>query len=234
MISSERKRTLILSSIFLLIIIILFVFSFIKLSPEFYSAFAGAIAATIFSGLLTYILWTRQQKLSKDTKAQIIQTILSEIQLNMNNVADFIKGCKDGTHFMPYTAALVHKNNLWYRFIIDYPQPAFNLIQDIDQIYGTLLLMEYYARELQLSLPDGLRFIPPTGIPLAEGIKVQIKSASEKHFEKWRVNIRALISYFDKIKEKVGAEYKGYQFKNQQYYENNDTFPRLKSFAVEI
>jgi hypothetical protein len=230
----KRKSSIILSAIFILAIVLLFVFNYIKLPAEFYSAFAGALAAIIFSALISYVFWMKQQRLSKDTKAQIIQTVLGEAQLNMNNVADFIKGCKEGTHFMPFITASIQKTSFWLRFITDYPHPTFELIQNFDLIYSTFLLMEYYAKELQLSLPEGMRFIPPSGVPLPGDWRNLIKNASSGHFPKWRMNVEAMIGYYDKINENLGKEFSGYEFKKQRFFEVNNTYLKLKNFYMEI
>ena len=161
--SKGFSSTLVLLIIFVIVLISLFIFNYINLPPEFYSAFAGALAAIIFSVVISFYFWRRQVKLSRDTKAQIVQTLLSEIELNMNNIANFIKGCKEGTYFTPFTTASVQKSNFWPRYLIDYPHPPFELVQKFDLIYGTFLLMEFYAKEVQLTLPENMRFIPPIG-----------------------------------------------------------------------
>jgi hypothetical protein len=105
----------------------LLVFQHFDLPAEFYSSFAGALAALIFSALITYYVWQKSKKISKDTKAQIIQTLLSEIELNLNNVANFVQGCKEGSHVMPFVNASIHRNSFWPKFLIDYPHSSFEL-----------------------------------------------------------------------------------------------------------
>ena len=102
---------LILSIIFILIIILLFIFNYITLPPEFYSAFAGAFVALIFSATLSFIFWQRGKKLSKSTEAQIIQTLLNEIELNLNNIVSFVQGAREGTHFLPFMTSQQQKFN---------------------------------------------------------------------------------------------------------------------------
>jgi len=232
--SKGKSSVIILLAIFILVIILLFVFNYIKLPPEFYSAFAGALVAIIFSAFFSYYFLKKQQTLSKDTKAQIIQTVLIEIQLNMNGIANFIKGCKEGTYFTPFFTAFVQRNSFWPRFIIDYPHPSFELIQNFDQIYSTFLLMQFYSNELKLTLPESMRFIPPSGKALPDNWKTQIIKASSEHLQKWRLNVQTMIEFYDKINEILEKEFRGYEFKNQQYFEKNNTDSKLRSLYTEM
>jgi len=235
MFNSKRfSSTLILLIIFALILIFLFVFNYITLPPAFYSAFAGALVAITFSALISYYFWQKQKKLSKDTKAQIIQSLLSEIELNMNNISSFIKGCKEGTYFTPFKTALMQRNLFWPRFLTDYPHLSFELTQHFDLIYGTFLLMEYYANELTITLPENLRFIPMSASPPPQELQQIIRDVSSGHFEKWRLNIKSMIEYYDKIIGALSKEFKGYPFKKQLYFEDNKTYEKLRRFYTEI
>lgn len=224
---------LILSIIFVLILLFLFIFNYIILPPEFYSAFAGALAAMIFSAFISYYLWRKQQRLSKDTKAQIVQTLLSEIELNLNNISNFIKGCKEGTYFAPFKRASIQSTLFWPRFLIDYPHPSFELTQHFDLIYSSFLLMEYYARDLEMSLPENLRFVPMTASLLEEEQR-NIRQASSGRFPSWRLNIESTIRFYDKIQELLSENFKEYEFKKQLYFEDNETYIKLKNFSTEI
>lgn len=210
---------LILSIIFVLIIILLFVFNYVTLRPEFYSAFAGAFVALIFSAILSFILWQRGIKLSKSTKAQIIQTLLNEIELNLNNVVSFVQGCREGTHFLPFMTSQQQKFNFWPRFLTDYPHPSFELTQDVELIYGSFFLIEYSAKELQRSLPENIMSFLPPGSSLPEVLKQQIIRDSSGRQQGWRFTINSMIGYYDKIIEILSKDYKGYKFKKQPYFE---------------
>jgi len=220
--------------IFVLILFFLFSFHFISLPAEFYSSFAGALAALVFSALISYYFWQKTRKQSKDTKAQIIQTLLSEIELNLNNIANFIKGCRDGTYFHPFSTALMQKNLFWPRFLTDYPTPSFELTQHFDLIYNTFFLMEFYAKDLQMNLPENLRFIPMTTPPLPESSRQTIRQASSARLSSWRFNIEASIGYYDKLIEGLNKEFKEYEFKKQLYFEQNRTYEKLRRFFTEI
>jgi len=205
------------------------------LPSEFYSAFAGALVAITFSALISYYFWQKQKKLSKDTKAQIVQSLLSEIELNMNNISIFIKGCREGTYFMPFKTAFMQKNLFWPRFLTDYPYPHFELTQHFDLIYSTFLLMEYYGNELKITLPENLRFIPVNASPpLSKDLQQIIKRVSSGHFEKWRISTKSMIEYYDKIIDALSKEFEGYKFKKQLYFEDNETYEKLRRFYTEI
>ena len=225
---------LILSIIFILIIILLFVFNYITLPPEFYSAFAGAFVALIFSTVLSFIFWQRGKKLSKSTKAQIIQTLLNEIELNLNNIVSFVQGCREGTHFLPFMTSQQQKFNFWPRFLTDYPHPSFELTQDVELIYGSFFLIEYSAKELQRSLPEDIRTFHPIGSPLPEVFKQQLIRDSSGRKQSWRLTINSMIGYYDKIIEILSKDYKGYKFKKQPYFKDNKTYEKLKRFSTEI
>jgi len=220
--------------ILILIIILLFVFNYIILPPEFYSAFAGAVAALIFSAILYFIFWQRIKKLSKSTKAQIIQTLLNEIELNLNNIVNFVQGCTEGIHFLPFMTAQQQKFNFWPRFLTDYPHPSFELTQDVELIYGSFFLMEYSAKELQRSLPEVIRSYHPIGSPLPETIKQEIIRDSSRRKQGWKLTINSMIGYYDKIIEILSKDYKGYEFKKQPYFEDNKTHKKLIRFSEGI
>lgn len=224
---------LILLIIFILIIVLLFVFNFITLPPEFYSAFAGALVAIVFSALISFYFWRKQQKLGKDTKAQIIQTLLSEIELNMNNIANFIKGCKEGIYFTPFKTATIQRTLFWPRFLTDYPHPSFELTQHFDLLYSSFLLMEYYGTEVEISLPENLRYVPETA-SLSPEDQQTIKTTSSGHFGKWRLNAKSTIEFYNKIMEFLSNEFNEYEFKKQLYFENNEAYEKLRRFYTEI
>ena len=232
--SKGLSSILILLIIFTLIIILLFIFNFIKLPSEFFSAFAGAFVALIFSATLSFIFWQRGKKLSKSTKAQIIQTLLNEIELNLNNIVSFVQGCREGTHFLPFMTSQQQKFNFWPRFLTDYPHPSFELTQDVELIYGSFFLIEYSAKELQRSLPEEIRAFHPPGLPLPEVLKQQIISDSSGRQQGWRFTINSMIGYYDKIIEILSKDYKGYKFKKQPYFKDNKTYEKLKRFSTEI
>ena len=225
---------LILLIIFISIIILLFIFNFIKLPSEFFSAFAGAFIALIFSALLSFFFWQRGKKLSKDTKAQIIQTLLNEIELNLNNIVIFVQECREGTHFLPFMTSQQQKFNFWPRFLTDYPHPSFELTQDIELIYGSFFLIEYSAKELQRSLPENIRAYHPIGSPLPEVFKQQLIRDSSGRRQSWKSTINSMIGYYDKIIEILSKDYKGYKFKKQPYFKDNKTYEKLKRFSTEI
>ena len=232
--SKGKSSLLILWIIFILILAFLFIFNYITLPPEFYSAFAGALAAIMFSALISYYIWQKQKRLSKNTKAQIVQTLLSEIQLNMNNIANFIKGCKEGTYFTPFNTASIQRISFWPRFLTDYPHPSFDLTQQFDLIHSSFMLMEHYTKELQITLPEGMRFIAPSGVPLLDNLSQQIIRASSGHLPRWRLNVEAMIGFYDKIIEALAKDFKGYEFKKQRYFEDNETYAKLRNFYTEI
>lgn len=225
---------LIILIIFVLILAFLFGFHFISLPAEFYSSFAGALVAVVFSALISYYFWQKTKKQSKDTKAQIIQSLLSEIELNLNNIANFIKGCKEGTYFTPFTTAIMQRNIFWPRFLTDYPHPSFELTQIFDLIYSSFFVMEFYAKEVQMTLPENLRFIPMSASPPSREVQQNIKDASLGRLPSWRLNIQSIIGYYDKIIEALKKEFKKYAFKKQAYFEQNETYKRLRQFSIEI
>lgn len=235
MVNSKGKGSiLIISIIFILILVLLFVFNFITLPREFYSAFAGALAAIVFSAFISYYFWRKQQKLGKDTKAQIIQTILSEIELNMNNIANFIKGCKDGIYFTLFSTASIQKALFWPRFLMDYPHPSFELTQHFDLIYSIFFLMEGDAKKVQMSLPENLQYIPMTLTPPPLEVQQIIKDASSGHFGIWETSVKSMIEYYDKIMDSLSKKYKEYKFEKQLYFEDNETYEKLRRFYTEI
>ena len=225
---------IILTIIFVLAILCLLGLQIITLRPEFYASFAGAAAALIFSALVTYYFAQKTNKQNQDTKAQIIQTLLIEIQLNLNNIANFIKSCREGRHFQFYATATMQKNFFWPKFLLDYPHPSFELTQQFDMLYSTFFLMDYYSREVQFSLPEPLRNDTPLSPPLPLEAQEIIRRTALPFFDKWKFNVKAMVEYYDKLREELSKDYAKYSFKNQTYYEQNESYEMLRRFYLNI
>lgn len=235
MINKRGQSTIItLCIIFVLIVAVLIGFMKFKLPPEFYSSFAGALAALLFSSLVTFYIWQKANKQSIKTKAQIVQTLLSEVELNLGNIAGFIRGCKEGTYFQPYTAAVMQKNLFWPRFLTDYPHPSFELTQKFDQLYGTFWLMEFYSKEMQMSLPENLRFYPVTSAPLPLPDQELIRRTAQIHQSKWKMGVKSAIDYYDDVLGELTAAFEKYTFRKQMYFEQNEIYEKLKRFCTEM
>jgi hypothetical protein len=220
--------------ILLLVVGYLFLFGHLRLPAEFFSSFAGALAALLFSAVISYYFWRKTQKQTKNTKAQILQSLMNEVELNLNNIANFIKGCRDGTFFQPFIAASAQKNLFWPRILTDYPHLSFELTQYFDLIYSTFFLMQYYATELQMFLPENVRFLPMTVPPPPEPIRTIIRQASANRFGGWRLLMKTSIDYYDGIVQILKKEFSGFNFRKQLYFEENQTYEKLGQFIIEI
>ena len=93
--------------------------------------------------------------------------------------------------------------------------------------------MEYYATEIERGLPENLRYVPETASLSPEEQQI-IKRASTGRFQAWRLNIESTIKFYDKIIESLSTEFKEYEFKKQLYFEDNETYEKLKGFSTEI
>jgi len=214
--------------------VVLFIFKLITLPSAFYASFAGALAALVFSVIVSYYAWQKANKQSKDTKAQIVQTLLSEVELNLGNIAIFIKGCREATYFHPYVVGAMQKNLFWPKFLTDYPHPSFEITQHFDLLYSTFFLMDFYAKEIQFSLPENLRFYPVTAPALPMQAQEIIRSTAQPHLSKWKFAVKTAIDYYDEITSELSSEFKEYTFRKQMYFEQNDIYEKLRRFSTEM
>jgi hypothetical protein len=211
----------------------LYLFKFIEARPEFYSSFFGSLAAIIFSGLIAIYFWQKSVKISKDTKAQIVQILLNEIELNLNNISTFISGFKYRTWFLPFKLSQSQKLIFWPKFLLEFPQPSFELTQCFNDVYSSIFLVEISSDQIFNIIPFELR----TGLfsqPIPEELKERITEVFQSNLELLKFRIGMLLKNYDNLLNLIEKEFREYKFKKLPFFEENKTYEKLKSFYTEI
>ncbi len=224
---------LILIIFFIGLITMLYLFKFIEVRSEFYSSFFGSLAAILFSGLITIYFWQKGVKISKDKKAQIVQILLNEIELNLTNIFTFISGFRSGNVFLPFKLSQSQKLIFWPKFLLDFPHPSFELTQCFNDVYSSILLVEFSSDQIFNTIPFELRpYIFSQPIP--EKLKEAITKDFQANLKLLKLRIEMLLKNYDKLLNLIEREFKEYEFKKEPFFEENETYEKLKSFYAQI